>query len=167
MIGICGASGLIGSVLQKEIIKKGETVLGTYCHHPKPGLVRFDLRNDDITLFDGCDFVFVLSNYKKIAYCEENKIEAFWLNVYCTVRLLNHLNKKGIPALFVSSDAAIKPELMETTYGKYKRLVERYIKEKNLKNCDFIQPGRINDENVEELARQMCEKAWARKGRKE
>ena len=133
MIGICGASGLIGSALHRILCEKGYSVLGTYCHNYQPGLFKFDLRTDDPDLFKDCELVVITSAYKKIKFCEENILEAFWLNVFNTLRLIEYLTEKGIPALFISSDAAIKPELMETTYGKYKRIVEKYIKKKERK----------------------------------
>ena len=166
MIGICGASGFIGEVLHKQCLNRGAGVLGTYCSRFKPGLYKFDMRSDDFDIFDECKFVVILSAYVKIKFCQENEQEAFLLNVDKTRKLLNHLNKKEIPALFVSSNAAVKAELMETNYGKYKRIVERHIKDKNLK-CDFIRPGKIDKENVEELCQKICERIWASKGRKD
>ena len=160
MIGICGASGFIGWELYNFIAEKEEEVLGTYCHNYKDGLQKFDLRNDYLNMFDSCDYVVILSAHAKIQFCEQNRIEAFYLNVLKTKHLLDHLNKKGIPALFVSSDAAEK--MRDTTYGKYKRMIEKYIKDNKL-NADYIRPGKINEDNIKEL----CEQIWARIGRKD
>lgn len=166
MIGICGASGFIGSHLERYLLIKGEKVLGTYCNNFKPGMVKFDLRKDDLGIFDECRFVVILSAYAKIKYCEDNCAEAFWLNVYKTCELLNHLNNKGIPALFISSDAAVKEDLMDTNYGKYKRMVEKFIKKKKLK-ASYIRPGKIKPENIDDLCQKICEQVWAYNGRKD
>jgi nucleoside-diphosphate-sugar epimerase len=164
MIGICGASGFIGRELYQMMKSSGERVLGTYFNNPLPGLVKFDLRQRDFTIFDKCEFVIVASAYAKIKFCQENVVEAFFLNVLQTCRLLEHLNERGIPALFISSDAAER--LMETNYGKYKRMVEKYIKKKKLK-CSYIRPGKITKENITELCEDMYAQACAYKGRKD
>ena len=166
MIGICGASGFIGLSLYNKLVSKGETVLGTFCNNFKPGMVRFDLRKDNMNIFDQCEYVIILSAYCKIKYCQDNPAEAFWLNVYKTSELLFYLNEKGIPALFVSSDAAVKEGLRDMTYGKYKKLVEKYIKKKKLK-ADFIRPGKIDKKNIQDLCEKICEQVWAYRGRKE
>lgn len=166
MIGICGASGFIGHALFEHLIYKGKTVLGTYCHNSKPGMVRFDIRKSGFDIFDKCEIVVVLSAYAKIKFCEENKVEAFFVNVFQTCKLLSYLNDKGIPALFISSDASVRADLMDTTYGKYKKIVEKYIKKKGLK-CEYIRPGKITKDNVKELCDIVCEQIWAYKGRKD
>jgi len=165
MIGICGASGLIGWEVYKQLVDKGESVLGTFCNNPKPGLIRFDLRKDKFGFFNKCEYVIITSAYKKIKWCQDNPGPAFWMNVYKTCELLFHLNDRGIPALFISSDAAVRKDLMDTNYGKYKRMVEKYIRKKKLKS-DFIRPGKIDEKNVRELAQKICEQVWAYKGRK-
>lgn len=165
MIGICGASGMIGNALYEYLIEKKRTVLGTYCHNPKQGMVRFDLRWDDFEIFEKCSFVIVASAYSKIKFCEENKMEAFLLNVFQTCKFLSYLNDKGIPALFISSDASVKKDLNKTMYGKYKKMVERYINKKGLK-CIYIRPSKITGKNVKELCEQICDQMWDFKWRK-
>ncbi|GAG10405.1 unnamed protein product [marine sediment metagenome] len=166
MIGICGASGFIGQEIFRQLMNKGETVLGTYCNNRKIGLVRFDLRRHSFKIFDDCSYVVVASAYAKIKFCQENNLEAFFLNVYRTKLLLDYLNEKGIPTLFISSDAAVKVDLMDTNYGKYKRMIEKHIKKKKLKS-DFIRPGKIDKDNIKDLCKLICEQAWAYKGRKD
>lgn len=153
MIGICGASGYIGRSLFERLKLKGERVLGTYCHNEVEDMFRFDLRRGSLKFFDGCSFVVILSAYAKIQYCEQNKIEAFWLNVYRTRQLLDRLRKRGIPALFMSSDAATR---YDTVYGQYKRQVEKYIDRNNLPAM-YLRPGKINEGNITLL----CEVIYA------
>jgi len=153
MIGICGASGYIGSRLFQYLHDQGEKVMGTYCNCTKKGLARYDLRTDRLSFFDDCSYVVVCAAYVKIRFCEINKMEAYWLNVYRTRELLEHLSNKGISALFISSDAAARHD---TTYGKYKKLVEKYIRQDNLK-VQVIRPGKINEDNIDNL----CEGIYA------
>ncbi len=143
MIGICGASGYIGLTLYNYL----GNALGTYCNHPIPGLVKFDLRTDDFNIFDKCSAVVILSGYAKIKFCEENRQEAYDLNVYHTERLLEYLHSKGIPSLFVSGECAIRPN---TWYGLCKMEVENYIDQRKL-NSQYIRPGKITKDNIEEL----------------
>jgi dTDP-4-dehydrorhamnose reductase len=153
MIGICGASGYIGGALYKYLRKKKLSVMGTYFNRPAGDLKKFDLREDSFEIFDECDFVVILSAYVKIRWCEANQIEAYWLNVYRTKELLSYLHAKGIPALFISSDAA---HTYDTVYGKYKRYVEKHISCGKL-NASFIRPGKINECNMDALCKEIYE----------
>lgn len=153
MIAICGASGYIGRHLLSYLRKRRVGVLGTYnsSRMMEGNTIRFDMRTDSHELFRDMDFVVIAAAYVKIKWCEENKIEAYWLNVYHTKRLLDSLDNWGIPALFISSDAAGRGD---TTYGKYKRQVEKYIDQNDL-NAKYIRPGKINDDNIEDLCREI------------
>lgn len=151
MIGICGASGYIGQALCKFLKDKRLKVLGTYCRNHRDGLFRFDLTKDKLSIFDSCDFVVILSAYCKIRFCDENRVDAYELNVWKTKELLQYLSDKGIPALFVSSDAA---ETMDTVYGQYKRLVEKFI-QKNWINATWIRPGKVTESNIEALCKEI------------
>jgi dTDP-4-dehydrorhamnose reductase len=162
MIGICGASGYIGWKLFKYLKANGERVMGTYCQREMPGLRQFDLREDNFKIFDKCEYVVLAAAYAKINFCEENKIEAYWLNVYRTMDLLRYLSGKGIPALFISSDAAIN---YDTTYGIYKRSVEKKIASEGL-DVEYIRPGKINDKNINELCKEIYAYAQSGRGKK-
>lgn len=151
MIGICGASGYIGWELYNYLKGKGLRVKGTYHNNKKEGLLPFDLRRDPLKFFNGCKFVVILSAYAKIRFCDDNRVEAYNLNVFRTKALLDHLNEQGIPALFVSSDAA---ERRDTIYGKYKRQVEKHITDNWLK-AEYIRPGKIDDENIIQLCEEI------------
>lgn len=151
MIGICGASGFIGWGLYNYFLSLGEEVLGTYCNHQKPGLVKFDLRTDHFSIFDNCYFVVITSAYAKIKFCEENPLEAYALNVFYTVELLEYLNDKHIRSLFISSDMAVN---RVNNYGKYKAMVEQYIDQNKLR-AKYIRPGRINKDNIRGLCSQI------------
>ena len=144
MIGICGASGYIGQELCRLLSEKKKRYMGTYCKNYKEGLLPFDMRSDSFDIFNGCNFVVILSAYCKIRWVDDNRVDAYELNVFRTKALLDHLNEKGIPALFVSSDAA---ERKNTVYGKYKRYVERHIRDNWLK-ATYIRPGKVDDDNI-------------------
>jgi len=156
-IGLCGASGRIGWPLYNFLKAKRHKVLGTYCYNSRSNaignsLVKYDLREDTLDFFDKCDYVILASAYCNTPFCEQNKIEAYWLNVYRTEELLTHLSEKGIPTLFISSIAA-KVNL-DTTYGKYKRQVEKYMEE-NLVGVGYIRPGKTNQDNVQQLCEEI------------
>ena len=165
IIGLCGASGRIGYPLFKYLQAKKHKVLGTYCNgsrnNPTHQLVRYDLREDPIDFFDKCDCVILAAAYCNTPFCENNKLEAYWLNVYRTKELLQHLSDIGMPTLFVSSVAAV--ENLDTVYGQYKRIVERYIKSAGLK-VEYIRPGKTGPENVGELCEKIYKiiKPWSR-----
>lgn len=151
-IGLCGASGRIGWPLFKYLRSKGNKVLGTYHRNERTGLRRYDLRKDPVTFFDKCDYVILAAAYCNTPFCENNRIEAYFLNVWRTNQLLQHLSDKGIPTLFISSVAAI--ENRDTVYGKYKRLVEKYIMREGL-NVQYIRPGKTGKDNVGQLCKEI------------
>jgi len=161
-IGLCGASGRIGLPLFKFLKAKGNKVVGTYCNNKIPDLVRFDLREDPLDFFDKCDVVILAAAYTNTPFCEQNKIEAFWMNVYRTIALLTHLSDKKIPTMFISSVAAV--ENLDTVYGDYKRRVEKCIKKEQLK-IEYIRPGYTNKDNVQALCKEIYAdiKSWRRK----
>jgi len=156
-IGLCGASGRIGWPLFKFLKAKGHEVLGTYHQNSRNNvighnLVKYDLKVDPLTLFDNCDYVILAAAYCNTPFCENNKIEAYWLNVWRTKQLLHHLSDKGIPTLFVSSVAAV--ENLDTVYGQYKRQVEKYIM-KEMLDVQYIRPGKTGPDNVEQLCKEI------------
>lgn len=156
-IGLCGASGRIGWPLYKFLEGKRQKVLGTYCVNSRKNdigneLVRYDLRKDSISFFDGCDCVILAAAYCNTPFCENNKIEAYLLNVFRTKELLIHLSEKDIPTLFISSVAAT--ENLDTVYGRHKLQVERYIKSEGLK-IQYIRPGKTGKDNVEQLCEEI------------
>ena len=144
-IGICGASGYLGwKLFNYFTVDK----MGTYCNNYKPGLVKFDLRTDDFSIFDKCSFVVILSAYAKIQFCEDNRQEAYDLNVRHTERLLEYLHSKGIRSLFISSDASIRPN---TFYGLCKREVDYYIKQRKLNSQSLVPVGKFDKDKLEEF----------------
>ena len=153
MIGICGASGYIGRALFKYLDKKGEKVMGSWCNNKcfEDGYFHFDLRENSPKIWKSFDYVVILSAYAKIQFCEDEKLESYWLNVHRTIELLNYLDDQGIPALFVSSDAA---ERLDTTYGRYKRMAEKHIDKYQL-NAKYIRPGKINKGNIKDLCKEI------------
>ena len=151
-IGLCGASGRIGYPLYKYLESKGNKVLGTYHNNPIDGLVKYDLRDGPIDFFDKCDYVILASAYCNTPFCQDNQIEAYFLNVFMTNALLYHLSEKKIPTLWISSVAAT--ENLDTVYGKYKRLVEKYIKKEKLA-VEYIRPGKTGPDNVQQLCKEI------------
>jgi dTDP-4-dehydrorhamnose reductase len=154
MVGICGASGYIGYNLYCYLTMLGEEVLGTYCKNEKPGLVKFDLMKDEFSIFANCEYVVIASAYAKIKFCEENPTESFKLNYEATTNLLLYLENRKIDTLFISSDAVEK--FPNTKYGRYKALVEDFIKI-NWLHTRYIRPGKITYDNINRL----CEEIYA------
>ena len=103
MIGIVGASGLIGHALYKFLKKEGENVIGTYFLNKKKGLLRFDLRKDDFSIASKCSEVIITSAIVGIDECFLNRAEAYNLNVERTIGLIKYLADREIKPIFISS----------------------------------------------------------------
>lgn len=154
IIGICGASGYIGWGLFNFLLNRGEQVMGTYFKHPKLGLAKFNMLKNSFSIFKRCDYVVVASAYAKIQFCEENPTRTYKLNVQATEGLLQYLDNRHIKTLFISSDMALDHSKL---YGCYKAEVERFI-QTNLNYCCFIRPGKINNNNMGELCKEIYRK---------
>ena len=138
LIGIVGASGLIGSNLFAFLRTKGQQVLGTYCSAPKDALLRFDLLKGDVSVFDNCNVVVISSAMSNIdQYCLERDL-AYQIHVVKTIELIKYLAKRRIGIIFLSSDQVFDgkkgnyTELDEPNpvnfYGSFKLRVEEFLR---------------------------------------
>lgn len=118
MIGICGASGKVGYTLYNLM-----DCLGTYCNHPKPGLLHFNMLTDSFDIFKDCDCVIITSNHADVNYCELHPEETELLNVTKTIELIKYLSDNNIKSVFLSSILAGT----DCVYGRQKATVEEYI----------------------------------------
>jgi dTDP-4-dehydrorhamnose reductase len=157
MIGILGASGLIGFNLYNYLIHKGIQTLGTYCSTKKQGLVRFDLLKDDFSLFDKCSHAVIAAGITNIDDCFRHKEEAYKCNVEKTIEFIAYLKEKRIRTIFLSSDQVFDGQrggYVETDqpnpvnhYGRFKLQVEEFIKN-NLNNGLVLRLSKIYTTNL-------------------
>jgi len=138
MIGIVGASGLIGHNLFDFLRAHGEQAMGTYCLTPKEALLRFDLLKDDFAIFDNCNVVVISSAMSNIdQYCLERDL-AYQIHVVKTIELIKYLAERRIGIVFLSSDQVFdgkkgnyteldKPAPVNS-YGLFKLQVERFLR---------------------------------------
>ena len=137
LIGIVGASGLIGRNLFAFLRKKGRQVLGTYCSMRQKGLIEFDLLKDDFSLFDNCKVVVICSAISNIDKCLLQKEQAHQVNVVKTIELINYLARNGIKTIFLSSDQVFDGRNGDNAeddepnpincYGSFKLCVEQHL----------------------------------------
>ncbi len=137
LIGIVGASGLIGKNLFAFLRKKGQQVLGTYCSTCQKELIKYDLLKDDFSLFDNCKVVVMCSAISNIDKCLLEKEQAHQVNVVKTIELMNYLARNGIKTIFLSSDQVFdgrngayseddEPNPVNC-YGSFKLCVEQHL----------------------------------------
>jgi hypothetical protein len=149
VIGICGASGLIGWDLY-NLLKSMGGVIGTYCQHPKDGLIKFDILTDSFDIFNSCKCVvisFICGGLGGVFKLENPDEELCRLSYQKTKSLLEYLDKKNINTIFISSNGI---ETTNNFYTKYKLDIENFIINK-LKHSQFIRPDRIDINNVRKL----------------
>ncbi len=159
MIGIVGASGLIGYNFYKTLKIKKKTVIGTYFSVKRRGLVRFDLENDGFSLFDKCKQVIIASAITSIDACFLSREEAYRINVGRTKELIKYLADRKIKPIFLSSDQVFDGERGNYTeedrphpinyYGEFKLEVEEFIKN-NLEDYLILRLSKTFDRNLRE-----------------
>jgi len=139
MIGIFGASGLIGSELFRFLKARGESVLGTYCATQRDGLEKFDIATDPFSIFDDCTCVVIAGGISNIDECFRDKDHAFKINVEKTKELIEYLAGRHRKPIFLSSGQIFdgkkgfykeedEPNPLNC-YGEYKLCVEEFMKE--------------------------------------
>lgn len=115
---IIGASGFIGNHLLRAYREVYPDCLGTTFSQPRPDLAPFDLRNPDIATLrleeTGHEAVILASAKPNISYCEEQRDEAYAVNVRGTLELARQLSKTSLQLIFLSSDY-----VFEGTAGGY------------------------------------------------
>lgn len=139
---IIGASGLVGNALYKEAINQGHSVLGTYLEHKQNSLEKLDYGDvaevEKIISRFPCDFIFCPAGKTNVDWSEENKDEAYKLNVEGLKILFGAVSKRNIPVAFFSTDYIFDgkcgPYLEEDNpnplniYGKHKLENEEILK---------------------------------------
>jgi dTDP-4-dehydrorhamnose reductase len=137
MIGILGASGLIGYHLYCFLKMNGLPAVGSYLSKKKEGLVKLDLLTDSFSVFDRCTTVVIAAGITDIDGCFRHKEEAYRCNVEKTIAFIRYLDERKIKPVFLSSDQVfdgIRGNYAETDqpdpqnyYGNFKLLVEQFI----------------------------------------
>lgn len=159
MIGITGASGLIGWNFHNTLKIKGEADIGTYFSTEKKELIRFDLKRDSFFLFDKCKEVVITSAITNIDECFLNKDEAYKLNVEKTIEFIKYLSDRKIKPIFLSSDQVFDGEKGNyreedrpnpiNHYGNFKLQVEEFMKN-NLENYLILRLSKTYSKNLKE-----------------
>lgn len=159
MIGILGASGLIGYNLYQFLNMKEGKILGTYFSRKKKGLIKFDLLSSNFSLFDKCRHVIIVAAITNIDQCFLKQEEAYKVNVVRTIEFIQYLAKKGIKPIFISSDQVFdgykgnyKEEDLPNPinyYGRFKLQVEEFMKN-NLKNYLILRLSKTYSRELED-----------------
>lgn len=159
MIGIIGASGLIGYNLYMALKSSRRKVIGTYFLNKKKELVRFDLKKGDFSLFDKCTQVVISGAITNIDECLLNKDEAYKINVKKTVEFIKYLADRAIKPVFLSSDQVFDGKKGNYTekdeprpinfYGDFKLQVEEFMK-KNMENYLILRLSKIYSRDLNE-----------------
>lgn len=136
-VGITGASGLVGWNLFKYLREQGVEVLGTYASRPRPGLIKWDLRDGDPALFDDCTHVVLSAAISNLDRCLSESELAYSVNVEGNFALLERIKSLGHFPIFFSSDQVFdgrRGNYKETdeispvnVYGAHKAIVELYL----------------------------------------
>lgn len=139
---IFGASGFVGRELKTYFEGKGETVVGTYCSNPRPGLKPFDLRQPDLAALVAerltpQPFAIICSAATDMDRCNREWDRTYAVNVEGTIELASQLQNAGVVPVFLSTDyvydgsqgdydedAPTKPVL---AYGRQKKEVEDFL----------------------------------------
>jgi dTDP-4-dehydrorhamnose reductase len=139
---IIGASGLIGSALERIFRQRGVAVIGTRnANVGAEGLIAFDMRKDNIVDIikdlSPDDTIYLMSAYSNPSWIYANKCAAEALNVTRTKALIDAVQSKSPRIIFMSSVEVfdgIKGEYSEEDpanplnyYGKMKCEIEDYL----------------------------------------
>lgn len=158
MMGIVGASGLIGYNLYNFLKKKGEDILGTYFSKEKKGLIKFDLKENNFSLFDKCKHVIIAGAITNLDECFLKKEEAYKINVERTIEFVKYLTNKKVKSIFLSSDQVFdggKGNYTEKNepnpinyYGEFKFKVEKFLRE-NSEDYLILRLSKTYSKNLE------------------
>jgi dTDP-4-dehydrorhamnose reductase len=133
--------------------------MGTYFSREKEGLVRFNLLSDGFSLFDKCTHVVILAAMANIDQCFLKKEEAYKFNVEKTIEFIQHLKKRKIKPIFISSDQVFRgtkgnyneedaPDPVNY-YGEHKLRVEEFLKN-NLGSYLILRISKTYSRDVQE-----------------
>lgn len=105
---LIGASGVLGSRLYNDTIKKKWNVLGTYCSHGYEGLFYLDLRDRKSTEktfnFFNPEVVVLAGGITDVDLCESRPRLAEEVNIRGTLNLLKRTKERNAKLVFLSTD---------------------------------------------------------------
>jgi dTDP-4-dehydrorhamnose reductase len=105
---IIGASGVLGTRLYNDAIKKKWNVLGTYCTHEREGLFYLDLRDknsiEKIFKFFKPEALVLAGGITDVDLCEAKPKLAREVNVKGTLSLIKKAKEFGTKFVFISTD---------------------------------------------------------------
>lgn len=105
---LVGASGVLGSRLYNDAIKRKWNVLGTYCSHEHEGLFYLDLRSrksiEKIFNFFSPEVVVAAGGITDVDLCEIKPRLAEEVNVKGTLNLIRKAKECGAKLVFLSTD---------------------------------------------------------------
>lgn len=85
---VIGASGQVGRCIFRRLRDRGDDVAGTYCVHPAPDLQKLDIGDgaavDAFVRHLRPDVVYLPGSLTNVDLCEDNRTEAFRVNVQGT-----------------------------------------------------------------------------------
>ncbi len=173
---IVGINSYIGSNLSKYFKRKNFEVYGTtnkkiktnkkniYLNLKKP---KFNFINTKI------DFAIICASITNIQKCESAPVQAKIVNVTNTIKLIEYLNSKSIFTLYISSNLVFSGKksfnnIKEKTnpiskYGKYKLLVEKFIKSRLYKNYSILRLTKVisdKSELIKKLKKKIKQKKY-------
>ena len=139
---IIGASGVLGSSLYDDAIKKKWNVMGTYCSHEYEGLFYLDLKDkssiNKIFHFFSPEIVVLAGGLTDVDLCEEKPRLAENVNIKGTLNIIGRIKKYGARLVIVSTDYVFNgeegPYTEEdrpspiNTYGRTKLEAEEAVK---------------------------------------
>ncbi len=137
VVGVYGASGLLGWDLYNFLDGFGVDVIGTYLQNRRNGLLRFDIRSKDYRVFESCSTVILAGGLTNIDVCESNPLSSGLINVTYVKGLIDWLKNNNKKIIYISSDRVFdgmdgyycendkcNPN---TVYGKQKLEIEQYV----------------------------------------
>ena len=104
---IVGASGYLGSALYQQLARNHQ-VLGTYCSCPIPGMIRYDIAQDDPASlpvdWSTIDSIVLASGVTRIEECARNGDHAREINVTAASRFFDFAAARKLHVAFLSTD---------------------------------------------------------------
>ncbi|NQT75361.1 MAG: SDR family oxidoreductase [Candidatus Omnitrophica bacterium] len=105
---LVGASGVLGSRLYNDVIKKKWDILGTYCSHEHEGLFRLDLRQrksiEKVFNFFNPEVVILAGGITDVDLCEKRPGLAEEVNIKGTLDVIKKTRACGARLVFLSTD---------------------------------------------------------------
>ncbi len=158
---ITGGDGFIGLHLSAKLEKAGASVtIASKNKHGGKNFVNIDVTKADSLKFEGYDYVFHLAGIADPRICDEKPEEAFLVNSYGTLNVLEACRRDGIGRVLFSSSAHVygiprynpidegHPLRPVSTYGRSKVAAEHVCKAYGatvLRFFNIYGPGQMGD----------------------